>query len=101
MRKFLFILVLLLPCVASASKIANCDKKSYDVTINNGGHVRVVTLEPTSASVEEFGPVVSFQLKDQKPVIVTEPFDEYCIWSGKITIQRRSPGNDANGGFGF
>jgi hypothetical protein len=99
MKRILIILFCLLPCVAQASKIANCDKKPYDVTIVNGGHSRVVTIAPGDASTQEFGPTVSFQLEGQKPVVVTEEGEEYCIWSGKIKIQRRNPGNDQNGGF--
>lgn len=101
MRYSLFIFIFCLPLAAEASKIANCDSKSYEVTIVNGGHERKVTITPGGGSVQEYGPIVSFQIEGQRPIIVTEPGDEYCIWSGKIKIQRRNPGTDQNGGFGL
>jgi hypothetical protein len=97
MRHFLFIFMCLLPCSALAVQLANCDTKPFDVTVVNGGQTRVVTLAPRDASIEEMGPVVSFQIAGQSPVVVTEPGDQYCIWSGKIKIQRRNPVNDAGG----
>jgi hypothetical protein len=39
------------------------------------------------------------QIKGQAPVVITEAHDEYCIWSGRIKIQRRDF-EDAGGGFG-
>jgi len=99
MKRFLIIFLCLLPCAAGATKLADCDKKSYDVTIVNGGQMRVATLTPNGGIVEEYGPTVSFQLKGQSPVVITEQYDEYCIWKGKIIIQRRNPGNESNGGW--
>ena len=98
MRTVAIILLCLFPCASFAAKIANCDSKSYDVTIVNSGTTRVQTLAPHDGAIEEFGPVVSFQIEGHKPMVATEPGDEFCIWSGVIKIQRRNPGNDENGG---
>ena len=65
--------------------------------IVNGGQKRVATLTPTGGSTRSrnSASVVSFQPKGQRPVVITEQDDEYCIWSGKIKIQRRNPGNES------
>ncbi len=99
MKRLILIFLCFLPCASQAVKIADCDRKPFDVTIVNGGQKRVVTLTPSGGSVEEFGPTVSFQLDGQKPIVITGQRDEYCIWNGRINIQRREPGNDSNGGF--
>jgi hypothetical protein len=100
MKRFLIFLLCLVPCISQAAQLANCDKKPFAVTVINGGQKRVVTLAPTSGSIEELGPVVSFQIEGQPPVVVREPHEQYCIWSGEIKIQRRDPYNDGgHGGF--
>jgi hypothetical protein len=102
MKKFLIPLLCLLPFAANAStKLANCDKKPYQVTVTNGGQKRVTTLTPGGGIIEEFGPNVSFQLEGQPPVITHEQLNEYCIWHGKITLQTRDAGKGPNNGGGF
>jgi hypothetical protein len=93
-------LLCLFPYAAGASKLTVCDGNSYDVTVVNSGRSRVVHLTSSNGEIEEFGPVVSFQLEGHAPVVITGPYDEYCIWKGKITIQRRNPGDSATSGFG-
>lgn len=94
------LLVFLLPALAHATKLAVCDGKTYEVTINNDGQVHTVTISPASGSIEEFGPRVSMQIQGQKPVLITEPYDEYCIWSGKIKLQQIRSGDDTLSGGG-
>ena len=90
MKYLLLVLACLLPFPALASGISDCDKKPYEVTINNAGQIRTVTITPASAMIIEYGPQVSFQLKDQKPVTIRTQDEEYCIWDGKIKLQRIS-----------
>jgi len=100
MRYVLLIFFCMLPFTASASKLGNCDSKSYEITVRNGGSMRKVTLTPTSGTIQEFGPVVSYQIEGQEPVVVKQPDEEYCIWSGKIKIQRiDTMGSSGGGGF--
>jgi hypothetical protein len=93
-------LLCLFPSLAGATKLAVCDGKSYDVTIVNGGQEHVMHLSPMSGSIEEFGPQVSMQIADQPPVKITEPYDEYCIWAGRIKLQQIRSGNDSLSGNG-
>jgi hypothetical protein len=97
--KYFLLLFCLFPIAASAVKIADCDNKPYDVTIVNGGAMHMAHLKPMGGSVEEWGPAVSFQLEGERPVVSANPYDEYCIWHGRINIQKRNPGN-SGGGFG-
>ena len=102
MRTFIICLLCFLPLSATAAQIANCDSKTgYEVTISNSGAKRVVTLPPGSGSVDAYGPEVSFQLEGQKPVLATGPADQFCIWHGHITVQKRVPGNGSDSGSGF
>ena len=102
MQKFLILFFCLVPFAANAStKLADCDDGPYRVTITNGGQKRVVTLTPGGGIIEEFGPVVSFQLEGQPPVTTYEQLNEYCIWHGRITLQTRDSGKGPNNGGGF
>jgi len=98
MKRILLLLLCLLPCVAQATRLANCDTQPYEVTIVNGGQTRQVTLSPGSGAIEEYGPTVSFRVKGHAPVTVTEPYDEYCIWKGRITVQTRNTSDSGGSG---
>jgi len=90
MKYILLALMCFPPFAAEAAMLADCDKASYEVTVSNGGASRVVTLSPAGGVIREFGPMVSFKLKDQPAIVIHEPDEEYCIWSGKIVLQRIS-----------
>lgn len=96
----LFLLLLLLPLSAAATELSNCDHVGYPVVITNAGTTREQMLPPIG-SIYEYGPQVSFAIKGHEPVIVTQPGSEYCIWSGKITLQRLSTGNSNATGSAF
>lgn len=101
-RKLFFLLLCLPPLQASASVLLGvCDHQSYQVVVRNGGSEHIVHLDGTRGEIEEFGPMVSFQIKNPpdvkeiQPVITaTSPDSEFCIWSGKIKIQRLNRIND-------
>jgi hypothetical protein len=95
--KYLLITFLLFPVSAFAVMLGDCDKNSYDVIVRNGGNVRIVRLTPYSGEIQEFGPVVSFQINGQSEVVIREPNSEYCVWSGKIKIQRMNTLNTDGG----
>lgn len=88
----------LFPFAACASiLLADCDDKPYDVIVKNAGATRVVRLTKNGGEIEEFGayPMISFQIKAAKgddktyPVMrPTGPDEEFCIWSGNISVQR-------------
>jgi len=88
MKHLLLLFACLLPLTAQASKLSDCDSASYEVIVNNAGAARTVKMSPTSGVIEEWGPVVSFQIKGHPPVTIHNPYEEYCIWNGKITLQR-------------
>jgi|GEM_PF-6375608 len=97
MKSFsLLLLSLLFPLSGMASALlGNCDRQPYDIIIRQGSSQRIVTLGENSGSLEVFGPQVSFQInslpgeKVVHPIVnVTEQDAEYCIWSGKIKIQK-------------
>ncbi len=95
MKYYIILLACLLPVsTLAASKLADCDNVPYDIIVRNSGAERIVTLTPTSGEIEEYGPVISFQIKDKDeskthPVVtVLDPDSEFCIWHGKINIQR-------------
>src|SRR5262249_13308636 len=94
--KFLPLLLMLLPLPAFAVGLANCDPEPRTVIINNGGGKHTVTLPPRGGYIQEFGPMISFEIKGQPVVNVYHPDEEYCIWSGKVRLQRgdtQFPGN--------
>ena len=87
--------LVLLPASAFATRLSDCDSQGYDVTIKNGGEERTAHITPLSGVIEEFGPQVTFTLTDKHGQILSrvtsyEHDQEYCIRSGKITIQRIS-----------
>jgi hypothetical protein len=93
-------LFLLLPTFGFASKLADCDALPYEVIVKNGGQERRVTLTPFNGTIEEYGPRVSYQLAGQPSVIADLPDTEYCIWSGRIKLQRLHTVNDSGPGGG-
>ena len=92
-------LLLLLPLPAYAVKLANCGGKPVTVMINNAGAKRTVTLYPADSPIEEFGPMVTFRLKGQPEVRAENPYEEFCIWGGRIRVQRLNTFNTGTGGF--
>ncbi len=95
------LLLLLLPLPAHAVKLAVCDANTYDVRVRNAGSERIVRLSPRSSPVEEFGPaaLISFQIEGQREVRATTSSEEFCIWSGRITVQKMNPGVSSGGGW--
>ncbi len=91
----------------AAAQLTVCDDNTYTVIVNNGGQKREVTMTKNSGEIEEFGPLVSFQIKAKKgedpyPIMVNrEPYVEYCIWSGSIKIQRLNTTNSGGAGGHF
>ena len=103
MKLFFFVLTFLMPLPAFASVwLADCDHRAYAVIIRNAGSMHTATVSPTSGKIEEFGPPeqISFQIKGEKQPIVraTSPDEEFCIWSGKIRLQRLNTGRANSGG---
>ncbi len=98
MRCFILLLLLLpLPAFAMAT-LTDCDSASYEVKINNAGNERSVTVTPRSGMIREYGPNVSFAIKGHAPVTTHNQNEEYCIWHGRVTLQRiSSPGGGFSG----
>lgn len=107
MKYILVALACLAPVSVTASTLlANCDDTPHEVIISNGGTKRTVTLTKFGGEIEEFGPMVTFQLNDKpggnakvQPVVTPlSPDEELCIWSGKIRVQRLKTAGNFNGG---
>jgi hypothetical protein len=105
MKYLLCLALVLLPLSASAAAhLADCDWDPYNVIITNGGQQRVATLTQNGGEIEEYGPVISFQIQSKErpnpnPVVhVTSPYEEFCIWNGRIQIQRMNTTGGFNGG---
>ena len=105
MKRFLLVLGCLFPFSASASVLlANCDAQPYQIIVHNGGSERIAMLTRNGGEIEEFGTPtqMSFQIKSkgmEQPVVrPLSPDEEFCIWSGKIKVQRLNRGNANNGG---
>lgn len=77
---------------AQAARVQNCDKVAHEVTVNNAGEEWKMTLEP-GRYFDSFGSMVTFKMKDQDPV-APRWFDDWCIWSGKLKLQRRNSPNN-------
>lgn len=96
MKKILlFIACMSVANVAQAARVENCDKVPHEVIITNGGEETRVTLEPYRHR-DTYGPSVTFQMPGQAPV-TPRWFDDWCIWSGKLHIQRRHRYNGGGG----
>jgi hypothetical protein len=98
LKYILFTIAGLAPCLAWGASLADCDAASYTVTVNNGGMVRTQTISPGSGVLRSLGPMVSFQLPGQPAMRATRPEEEFCIWSGKIAVQRLDTIGDSGEG---
>lgn len=96
MRLAIYVLSTLFLCsfasVAQAARVQNCDKVAHEVTVNNAGEEWKITLE-AGRHFDSIGPMTTFQMKGQD-VVTPRWFDEWCIWDGKLKIQRRHRQNN-------
>ncbi len=99
MKHLLLTALCLLPLGASAASLSVCDHNTYEVTIRNGGASRVATVSARTGQIVEYGPMVSFQIKGQKEVVTHQPSEDYCIWDGRIKLQRYNSFGNSGGGF--
>ena len=106
MRILMPVILSLLPFSASAAIwLGDCDDKPYDVIVRNNGSEKVVRLARNSGEIQEYGAVegISFQIKDdtgKQPVMTPMgPDEEFCIWSGRIKIQRNHTVGGGGGSF--
>ena len=106
MKYITSLLFCLLPIAANASVLlGNCDKEPRDVIIRNSGSERTVTITQNGGEIEEYGPIsaMSFQIKDKDPkkkhpaIMPLSPFEEFCIWSNEIKVQRMNTMNASGG----
>lgn len=97
------------PLSAFASvMLTDCDDKPYDVIVRNNGSERMVAVSRGGGEIEEFGPIsgISFQIKEkdakkmEPPMVPLSPYEEFCIWSGKIKVQRLNTGGEGAGASG-
>lgn len=72
---------------ALAATVGNCSDEAESVLANIGGEVREYLIYPGQKRVIP-GPVVRLQIHDHEPITALHN-EHYCIWHGKLLIQRR------------
>ena len=91
---FLWVVGLCAP--AQAVRVANCDDETYQVLVDNAGERYEKKLAP-GTTFYVYGTMVRLTLKGQD-MVKPRYYDEYCIWDGKLTLQRRALGRPRGGG---
>ncbi len=82
------LLMLLSAPAVHAVTIGNCGDETHSVLGNVGGHIEQYMLEPGQVH-KVLSPTVRLQIGEQPPV-TARYYEHYCIWDGKLLIQRKS-----------
>ena len=82
------LLFVMFSSTAYAVTVGNCDDETHSVLGNVGGHIEQYILEPGQVR-RILSPTVRLQIGEQAP-ISARYYEHYCIWDGKLLIQRKS-----------